>query len=97
MNIIETKVDFLNREQGELTIKRSQEISQEYLDALKAERDSSTTGRMGELHKFASIPVAVYETWLRQGFDVRKETPAKIIAKMQAEGLDYFITTNKRL
>lgn len=97
MNLIDAKTDFENLSEGELTIIRSQEIPQSFLDSLKEDRNDSTHGRMGEMHRFASIPVAVFEHWLRQGFDPRRESPAKVMARMKAEGLDYFITTERRL
>jgi hypothetical protein len=81
----------------DLAIQRVQEIPQEYIDGLRQARAESANRRMGEFERVASIPVAVYEHWLRQGYDVQKEPIAKTLAKLKAEGLDYFITTEKTL
>jgi len=98
MNIIEPRYSFHEGDgNAKLFIQRSQEIPQDFLDHLSEARKASTQGKMGELHRFASIPVVVYENWLRQGFDPRREHPAKVIAKLKAEGLDYFITTDRKL
>lgn len=78
-----------------LLIKHSQEITPEWLDTLKAEKMASTSAPAGEFHRVASIPVVVYEKWLREGYDPTKEPMAKTLAKLSTEGLDHFITTNK--
>lgn len=80
-----------------LVIQRSQEITPEYLDELKAERADSRSKPMGNFHRFASIPTSVYETWLRSGYDARREPARKTLLKLHTEGLDAFITTNKVL
>src|SRR5213082_3061374 len=98
MNLIETKVDFENGDGfSPLVIARSQDITPEYLKSLKDAKDASGSQRMGDFHRAASIPVAVYETWLRQGYDVLKEPISKTLAKLQIEGMDAFITTNKAI
>jgi hypothetical protein len=88
--------DYLDSPDG-LLIKHSQEIPQEWLDHLKAEKAASTTRPAGNYHRFASIPRKVYEMWLAEGYDAVNEPAAKTIAKLQAAGLDSFITTGKRL
>lgn len=83
---------------GEMAIQRRQEIPDAYLRELRQERDASTSTPAGEFHRFASIPVAVVEMWKkRDGFDVYKEKPKAIIKKLKAEGLDAFLTSNKRM
>lgn len=94
--LIDTNVNFLTDDDN-LVVKKTQEITQDYLDALKAERNESTARPAGDFHRAASIPVVVYERWLRDGYDARQEPIAKTLAKLKAEGLDYFITTDKRL
>lgn len=96
-NLINPSVDFENDvgHQG-LIVKHSQEIPTEWLDTLKAEKMSSTARPSGEFHRVASIPVVVYEKWLREGYDPSKEPIAKTLAKLSAESLDHFITTSKR-
>lgn len=99
MNLIDTRTSFHDalHDTDQLLIKRVQEIPQDWLDQLAESRKASTQGKMGNFHRFASIPVGIYEKWLNEGFDARKEKPAAIIAKMKREGLDYFLTTDRRL
>lgn len=96
--LIDHNVEFLNGDESNpLLIKKTQELPQEFLDSLKAERDASTSSRAGEFHRVASIPTVVWEKWLREGYDAQHEPLAKTLAKLKQEGLDYFITTNKSI
>jgi hypothetical protein len=50
--------------------------------------------------KVASIPVAVIEKWMREGFDVMRDkniTAKEIVNKLKNENLDAFLTTEKSL
>lgn len=82
---------------GDLAIRRVQEVPKEHLEMLGDIRDQHETGRLGEMHLVASVPVALVESWLRDGFDVFKETPAAVVARLRAENLDAFITTNRKV
>lgn len=96
--VIDTKVEFLEGEHdAQLVIKKTQDIPQEHIDSLKEARAASTSRKMGDWHRAASIPTSVYEAWLRAGYDAQKEPIAKTLAKLRQEGLDYFITTDRRL
>lgn len=98
ISLIDHQVEFLDGDEtNPLLIKKTQELPQEFLDALKAERDASTSKPAGEFHRVASIPTVVYEKWLKEGYDAQKEPIAKTLAKLKAEHLDYFITTNKAI
>lgn len=77
-------------------IKREQYIPQEFLDDLADSRLRSSTERMGDFVKVASIPAAVYEKWLLEGYDVGKEPVSKTIAKLKAESLEAFLASTKR-
>lgn len=98
ISLIDHQVEFLDGDEtNPLLIKKTQELPQEFLDSLKAERDASTSKPAGEFHRVASIPTVVYEKWLKDGYDAQKEPIAKTLAKLKAEHLDYFITTNKAI
>lgn len=98
ISLIDHQVEFLDGDEtNPLLIKKTQELPQEFLDSLKAERDASTSKPAGEFHRVASIPTVVYEKWLKEGYDAQKEPIAKTLAKLKAEHLDYFITTNKAI
>lgn len=81
----------------QLVIEHRQEIPESFLDRLKAKRNATSGAPMGDFHQVASIPTVIYEEWLRQGYDAQKEPIAKTVAKLKAESLDAFLTTDKRI
>jgi hypothetical protein len=80
-----------------LIIEKAQYIDPVYLDSLKQQRSESKHRKEGEYMRVASIPVAVIDKWLNEGFDFWNEPAKKILAKLKEEGLDYFITTDKQV
>jgi hypothetical protein len=76
-------------------IERVQHIPEGFLERLKAERDESTSVRETEHQRVASIPTCLVEQWLREGYDFWNEPVSKIVAKLKAENLEYFLTTAK--
>jgi hypothetical protein len=80
---------------GSLIITKEQEITPEFLDRCRADREYSATHRAGEMHRAASVPTIVVELWKRQGFDVMTAPARDILARLRREGLDNFITTSK--
>jgi hypothetical protein len=79
-----------------LLIRKDQTITSEFLDDLKEDRHASKD-RAGEYHKIASVPTVVVEKWLREGFDIWRETPQSILKKLRDENLQAFIATEKRI
>lgn len=79
-----------------LVIQRYQEIPHAFIDKLKEERFQNSQSRVkNEMHRAASIPVAVVEKWQREGYDVFKEPIKKTLARLHQENLDAFITSDK--
>lgn len=95
-NIINSDFN-IHEHDDKLVIERFQEIPQWWLDELKTERFESKNRPAGEYHRAASIPQAVVDKWLAEGYDVFKEPVAKSLARLRAENLDAFITTDKQL
>lgn len=83
----------------QLTIRKDQEITDEFLDDLKDRRFNSSHVREKEFMHVASIPTAVVEKWMREGFDILsgKHTAREIVQRLKAENLDAFLATNKRV
>lgn len=77
--------------------RHDQEIPEDYLRSLRQARDASGQERAGEYHRVASIPVALVEQWMREGYDVFKEPVRDTVARLKREGLDAFVTTKKRI
>tara|TARA_B110000305_G_C19255522_1_gene546888 strand:+ start:446 stop:766 length:321 start_codon:yes stop_codon:yes gene_type:complete len=98
-NILNVNTDFI-MDVGQLTRKHDQYIPQWHLDDLKEQRLNSASKKEGEFMKVASIPTAVIEKWMREGFDIVSDkniTAKQIINKLKNEHLDAFLTTEKSL
>ena len=96
--IIGIKHNVLDGEsEGELILKRSQEIPQEWLDGIKGARDASATGPIGDFMYVGSIPGVVVEQWLTEGFDVMEASFAEIVRKLKQDGLDALIGTSRQV
>lgn len=81
---------------GQMGVVASQEIPDWHMQSLAdAREDSNRPSR--EYHRVASIPAVLVDTWLRQGFDVYRESARAIVARLQREDLNAFVTTNKRI
>ena len=80
--------------------KHNQHIPDSFMQDLSDMRHNSATQREDEFMKVASIPTVIVEKWLREGFDImgdRNITPADVVRKLKAEGLDDFLATGKRV
>lgn len=81
------------------TIKRVQHIDDSLLDRLRDSRHASRNAPTGDMHHVASIPVAVVEKWMAEGFNIfdRNNSHADIIKRLQSEDMMDFMATTKRL
>ena len=87
--------DFIAEHDG-LTMKNTQHIDQKWLDGLKDERNNSGKQREKEFMRVASIPTAVVDQWLREGFNIYEVSGKEIVKKLREHNLDYFMTTEKK-
>jgi hypothetical protein len=94
---IDDSVVGLHEEVGDKFIRVDQHISDDFLDSLKSERMWSASQKANDYHRVASVPVALYDIWIRQGLDPYRWSAKQLIAKLNADGLDAFITSNKAL
>lgn len=98
-NLIIPKQNFKeNAGDEEIVVEHTQEITDDFLKANKELRDASSAPA-GDYHKIASIPTAVVEKWMREGFNIFDEniTASEIVKRLSAEDLGAFITTTKRV
>jgi hypothetical protein len=78
-------------------IERVQQIPDGFMEALKQERIASSSVREGEMMRVASIPTALVDAWIAQGFPFYEMTVKQIVAKLKADNLEYFMTTDKSI
>ena len=82
---------------GDYGVRFDQYIPDSFLDGLKDSRNASSSAPAGDFHRVASVPVAVVEKWLREGFDIYKEPAAAVVKRLKAEELTAFLATTKRI
>lgn len=77
--------------------KHTQQISTQFLNSIKEQRNSSKSKREGEFMSVAQIPTIVVEKWMREGFDIfsGEHTAAEIVKRLKTENLHAFLTTEK--
>ena len=82
---------------GNVIQKNTQNITQDFLDDLKDSRNASDNTREGDFMRVASIPTAVAEQWMREGFNIWEATGQEIVKRLKDQALDGFMATNKRI
>ena len=77
--------------------KHTQQISNQFLNSIKEQRNSSKSKREGEFMSVAQIPTIVVEQWMREGFDIfsGEHSAAEIVKRLKRENLEAFLTTEK--
>ena len=77
--------------------KHTQQISNQFLNSIKEQRNSSKSKREGAFMSVAQIPTIVVEKWMREGFDIfsGEHSAAEIVKRLKRENLEAFLTTEK--
>lgn len=96
MKILDSHTSF-HQDTAGVVIEKAQEIPAEFLSQLKGIKEDSGSVREREFMLAASIPVIVHEKWLREGYDCTREPVRETLKRLREQGLDAFITTNKRV
>jgi len=96
INDVHNKV-LLDNDENNFTIQHTQHIDQSFLDNLRETRENSLNQQEAEYMSVASIPVAIHEQWLREGFDLMEEPAHAIVARLKQHKLDGFLTTKKQV
>lgn len=87
----------LDSDTRNLNFEKTQHISSDFMDSLKAQRENSLGLAEGDIMSVAKVPAIVYEKWLTEGFDIMKEPAHAIVARLKQESLDGFLTTKKKV
>lgn len=102
--LVEFQEDYTDPTLGtQLVIKRSQDIPDDHISKLKADKIDTLHEPMGDFYRVASIPVSVIHRWDREGFRIEEvlaegtQGLRRVLARLKAETLDAFITTRKQV
>lgn len=96
MNLIEASTSFDENADG-LLIKQAQELPDNFLSDLRAQKLDSTSQREREFMHVAAIPEIVHLQWLKEGYDCTREPIRETVKRLRNLQLDDFIVTNKRV
>jgi len=79
--------------------KRTQDLGTRFMSNLADQRFESTQSRMGEYHHVASIPTAVVENWMAEGFNIfdKNISIKDIILRLQRLDMDGLMATSKNV
>lgn len=94
-HLIETNVSLL--ESGdELGVKYTQTIPDHFTQDIQ-DRFTGANEATGDLLFVGSVPAAVADRWMREGYDVFREPVSKTLARLKAENMGKFVGTSKRI
>ena len=94
--IIETNVALAQGPGDELGVHYTQDIPDYFLDDIQ-DRFTGANDATGNLLFVGSVPAAVADRWLREGYDVFKEPIRKTLTKLKAENFGKLIATSKSI
>jgi hypothetical protein len=89
--VIEKLVSF-DEQFDELVIKHSQVIPDEYIQALRRDKVDTLHTPKGDFYRVATVPTAIVDMWLTEGFDIHKESIQATLARLRKHDMDAFIT-----
>lgn len=86
----------------QLIIKREQDIPEDYISQLKADKIDTLHDRFGNhFYRVAHIPTSVVQKWDREGFNIDKiakeDLVKEVLKVLNRLDMDAFITTRKKL
>lgn len=88
---------YIDERAGETFIRYTQEVTDDLLADLKSMRAAQDAMRTRDMHLACSVPVAVYNIWIRQGLDPWRMSAREKVALLRKEGLDAFVTTSRNV
>lgn len=95
-NLIGINTEYKEEVDGAIR-KHTQKIPQVFIDELADNRFQMQSKREKDLMRVASVPTAVIEQWMREGFNAYKAPVREVIKRLREQNLDAFIATDKRV
>jgi len=94
--ILETNVSLLEGPGDELGVHYTQEIPDYFLQDIQ-DRSTGANDATGDLLFVGSVPAAVADRWMREGYNVFEEPIRKTLAKLKAENFGKLVGTSKSI
>jgi hypothetical protein len=94
-----TRLQFDRSDDKTLLRRITQDVPSSFLDRLRDKRLASNNAPMGDLHHVASIPVAIVEKWITEGFNIydKNVTIPEIMRRLQSESMEHLKATSKAI
>jgi hypothetical protein len=74
-----------------LLIRHEQHIPDEYISTLRRDKVDTLHTPKGEFYRIATVPTAIVDLWLSEGFDIHKESIQATLARLRKHDMDAFI------
>lgn len=94
--LIDTNVELLETGSDDLGVKYSQEIPDHFLQDIQ-DRFTGTDDPTGNMLFVGSVPAAVADRWMREGYNVFEEPIRNTLARLKLENMGKFVGTAKRI
>jgi len=95
MNLIDTKTALVESG-GDLGVQYSQDISDEFVQDIQ-DRFTTPGDKTGNFLFVGSVPAAIADRWMREGYNVFQEPIRKTLARLKAENFGKFVGTSKQI
>ena len=94
-NVIDTNVALVGSG-DDLGVQYTQTIPDHFTQDIQ-DRFTGANDKTGEFLFVGSVPAAVADRWLREGYDVFREPIRNTLARLKAENMGKFVGTSKRI
>lgn len=94
--LIDTNVSLVPNVGDEYAVKFTQDIPSDFLQDIQ-DRFTGKTEQVGNFLFVGSVPTAIADRWMREGYNIYEEPIRKTLAKLRAENLQKFIGTSKNI
>lgn len=94
-NLIETNVTLV-QSGDDLGVKYTQDIPDHFIQDIQ-DRFTGANDATGNFLFVGSVPSAIADRWMREGYNVFEEPVRKTLAKLKAENFGKFVGTSKSI
>lgn len=93
--LLETNVDLLEAG-GDLGVRYTQDIPDHFIQDIQ-DRFTGATDKTDNFLFVGSVPAALADRWMREGYNVFQEPIRNTLARLKAENFGKFVATSKRI
>jgi hypothetical protein len=95
MKLIETNVSLIESA-GDTGVKYTQEITDDFVQDIQ-DRFTHANDPTDNFLFVGSVPAAIADRWMREGYNIYEEPIRKTLARLKAENFGKFVGTSKSI